>query len=176
MLIVCVGATSLSAGGFAWSGRRHDEDGVGPTHGQTAEDLFEAVYRTVSIGEQVALGVQCRLTVAVPDDASTIMTGTAEAGLDHLANVLTQMGTWRPWTTATTALATWKATTSILLFEAASEPEYAVPALFTRMRTPDEARMGIDPGPVVNLAAEAALRAHLVIDPGEVSEPPLIVG
>jgi hypothetical protein len=92
--------------------------------------------------------------------------------------VLGQLGTWRPWTTVSTSLARWKANTSILVWEAVpaeGSGEVAVgtaaDSFFGQLQTATEPGTEPAAGAVVNLAAAAARRAGLFVEPAELAQP-----
>src|SRR5580704_19642562 len=161
-----------SMGSLGWAGRRHDDDRPDASSGATSAELFDAVFNALHDGEQVALGFDCPLTLAVaPDQASVATEADADAlvnqaepaatrpGITELGHLLGELGTWRPWTTVSTSLSRWKANTSILVWE-------AVPAEGSGPVTASAAA-----GTVVNLAAATARRAGLFVDPSELARP-----
>jgi hypothetical protein len=164
-----------------WAGRRHDDDRPDATSGATAAELFDAVFHALHDGEQVALGLDCPLTVpaAADHDPATASAGPGEgAGLADLGYLLGELGTWRPWTTVSTSLARWKANTSILVWQAVPAPgQGAVPAsaaadsFFRQLPAVAGQPPEKTAAPLVNLAAAAARRAGLFVDPSELAEP-----
>ena len=205
-----------SDGRVRWAGRRHDDDRPDASSGVSPAELFDAVFHALHDGEQVALGLDCALTMPVapapaapapagpgPDagtdvgtdaDADALVTlaepAASRPGLAELGYLLGELGTWRPWTTVSTSLTRWKANTSILVWQAVPAPgEDAVtasaaadsffrqlPAASAQRTKPageageaDEADEA--DGTLVNLAAAAARRAGLFVDPAELARP-----
>lgn len=164
-----------------WAGRRHDDDRPDAASGATPAGLFDAVFHALHDGEQVALGLDCPLTVPAPadHDPARAPAGPGEdAGLADLGYLLGELGTWRPWTTVSTSLARWKATTSILVWQAVPAPgQGAVPAsaaadsFFRQFPAVAGQPPEKTAAPLVNLAAAAARRAGLFVDPSELAEP-----
>jgi len=167
-------------GRVRWAGRRHDDDRPDATAGASPAELFDAVFHALHDGEQVALGLDCALTLpAAPDQASAGDLAEAAAnqpGLAELGYLLGELGNWRPWTTVSTSLARWKANTSILVWQAVPAPgagpvtaTAATDSFFRQLpaaQKADEAN-----GTVVNLAAATARRAGLFVDPSELAQP-----
>jgi hypothetical protein len=176
MLVIAV--ETVPGGRARWAGRRHDDDRPDAASGATSAGLFDAVFRALHDGEQVALGFDCPLTT--PSGAG--QDAGASAGLAELGHLLGELGTWRPWTTVSTSLARWKANTSILVWEAVPAPGTGpVPATaatdsFFR-QFPGASARGTEEdgteadGTVVNLAATTARRAGLFVDPSELAQP-----
>ena len=166
-----------------WAGRRHDDDRPDATSGASPAELFDAVFHALHDGEQVALGLDCPLTVPAPADhdpaAAADGAGPGEgAGLADLGYLLGELGNWRPWTTVSTSLARWKANTSILVWQAVPAPgEGTVPAsaaadsFFRQLPAVAGRAEEKTAGPLVNLAAATARRAGLFVDPSELAEP-----
>ena len=199
MLVIAM--ESGSPGHMRWAGRRHDDDRPDASSGSGSGELFEAIFVALHDGEQVALGVDRPLTeplgqghdaTAAGPASDDTLARLAEAaadrpGLAELAHLLGELGTWRPWTTISTSLARWKANTSILLWQAvpaAGSAEVAAPAaadsFFRQLHSAGsraEATSGAEvaAGPVVNLAAAAARRAGLFVDPAELARPPVSI-
>lgn len=171
MLVITV--ETAPDGRVRWAGRRHDDDRPDATAGASSAELFDAVFHALHDGEQVALGFDCPLTTPADDDADTT------AGLTELSQLLGELGTWRPWTTVSTSLARWKANTSILVWQAvpasgasAVTATAATDSFFRHYPTArGEANGTGDDRPVVNLAAAAARRAGLFVDPSELARP-----
>jgi hypothetical protein len=181
-----------------WAGRRHDDDRPDATSGTSPAELFDAVFHALHDGEQVALGLDCPLTVPAPADHDPAAADHDPAAADHdpaaaadgpaggpgegagladLGYLLGELGNWRPWTTVSTSLARWKANTSILVWQAVPAPgEGAVPAsaaadsFFRQLPAAGHAEEK-RAGPLVNLAAATARRAGLFVDPSELAEP-----
>jgi hypothetical protein len=202
MLVIAMETGSLPGGRARWAGRRHDDDRPDASSGSSSAELFDAVFHALHDGEQVALGFDCALTMAVSPDQA-LGSAPADAGADTLAelaasrpglaelgHLLGELGTWRPWTTVSTSLARWKANTSILVWQAVPAPGAsavtasaaadsffrqlpAAPARGTEPPAGTEAAAGTEPaaGTVVNLAAAAARRAGLFVDPAELGRP-----
>jgi hypothetical protein len=175
-----------------WAGRRHDDDRPDASSGATSAELFDAVFHALHDGEQVALGFDCPLTLAVAPDQGAVATeadadalviraepAAARPGITELGHLLGELGTWRPWTTVSTSLSRWKANTSILVWEAVpaegSGPVTASAAADSFFR---QLQTAAEPGPevaaagtVVNLAAATARRAGLFVDASELGRP-----
>jgi hypothetical protein len=197
MLVITMETGSLPDGRTRWAGRRHDDDRPDATSGVSSAELFDAVFHALHDGEQVALGFDCALTMPVspdrgrasaPIDADALVTlaepAASQPGLAELGDLLGELGTWRPWTTVSTSLARWKANTSILVWQAVPGPGEdavtsgaAADSFFRQL--PAASRGEADPadgtqpadGAVVNLAAAAARRAGLFVDPAELARP-----
>src|SRR5260370_36741530 len=126
MLVIAMETGSLPGGRVRWAGRRHDDDRPDASSGVSPAELFDAVFHALHDGEQVALGLDCALTmpVARDQDPATVLAESAASrpGLAELAYLLGELGTWRPWTTVSTSLVRWKANTSILSLLAVSAP------------------------------------------------------
>jgi len=147
----------------------------------------------------VALGFDCPLTMPVSSeqdpgsapadaDADALVTlaepASSRPGLAELGYLLSELGTWRPWTTVSTSLARWKANTSILVWQAVPAPGASavtasaaaasffrqLPAVTSRANEPAAATKPAA-ATVVNLAAAAARRAGLFVDPSELAQP-----
>jgi hypothetical protein len=190
-----LGGSARSGGsvGFGgWAGRRHDDDRPDASSGATSAELFDAVFHALHDGEQVALGFDCPLTLAVaPDQGAVATEADADAlvnradpaatrpGITELGHVLGELGTWRPWTTVSTSLSRWKANTSILVWEAVpadgSGPvtaSAAADSFFRQLKTAAERGPEVAAaGTVVNLAAATARRAGLFVDASELGRP-----
>ena len=197
MLVITMETGSLPGGRTRWAGRRHDDDRPDATAGVSSAELFDAVFHALHDGEQVALGFDCALTMPVPPDqgrasaptdADALVTlaepAASQPGLAELGDLLGELGMWRPWTTVSTSLARWKANTSILVWQAVPAPGAttvtagaAADSFFRQL--PTASRGEADPadgaqpadGAVVNLAAAAARRAGLFVDPAELARP-----
>jgi hypothetical protein len=188
MLVIAMETGSLPDGRTRWAGRRHDDDRPDASSGSSSAELFDAVFHALHDGEQVALGFDCALTMAVsPDQTPGSAPADADAlaelaasrpGLAELGHLLGELGTWRPWTTVSTSLARWKANTSILVWQAVPAPgtsavtaSAAADSFFRQF--PAASARGTEPaaGTVVNLAAAAARRAGLFVDPAELGRP-----
>jgi hypothetical protein len=167
-------------GRVRWAGRRHDDDRPGASSGDTPAELFDAVFHALHDGEQVALGLDCALTMPQDQDQDQdqdLASAASRPGLAELGYVLGELGNWRPWTTVSTSLTRWKANTSILVWQAVPAPganavtaSAAVDSFFHQFpaatKEAEEAN-----GTVVNLAAAAARRAGLFVDPSELARP-----
>ena len=208
MLVIAAETGSLPGGQLRWAGRRHDDDRPDASSGTSPTGLFDAVFAALHDGEQVAIGFGCPLTLpadpGAADDAATLLTlaapTAARPGIAELGRLLTDLGTWRPWTTVSTSLPRWRANTSVLVWQAvpadglgpvapvsavdsffrrltAAGPPVARPAaanrrpLASRPETEDE----FTTGPGVNLAAAAARRAGLFVAEDELPRQPLSV-
>jgi hypothetical protein len=171
-----------------WAGRRHDDDRPDATSGASPAELFDAVFHALHDGEQVALGLDCPLTVPVPPDHDPAAPDhdpaapSESAALADLGYLLGELGMWRPWTTVSTSLARWKANTSILVWQAVPAPgEGTVPAsaaadsFFRQLPAATSQAQDNPEGPLVNLAAAAARRSGLFVDPSELAEPPVSI-
>src|SRR5271154_6080948 len=186
MLVITMETGSLPGGRTRWAGRRHDDDRPDASSGVSPSELFDAVFHALHDGEQVALGFDCALTIPVPphqDPATVPVTAPAELGY-----LLGELGNWRPWTTISTSLARWKANTSILVWQAVpalgANAVTASAAADSFFRELSAASRAAEPGAeaepvpeaepagtVVNLAAAAARRAGLFVDPSELAQP-----
>jgi hypothetical protein len=200
-----------SDGRVRWAGRRHDDDRPDASSGVSPAELFDAVFHALHDGEQVALGLDCALTLPVAQDQAQDQaqaqgrdrdrdrdpaSAASRPGLAELGYLLGELGTWRPWTTVSTSLTRWKANTSILVWQAVPAPgEDAVTAsaaadsFFRQLRAASAQRTepggegdeggeageggegGEGNGTLVNLAAAAARRAGLFVDPSELTRP-----
>jgi hypothetical protein len=167
-------------GHVRWAGRRHDDDRPDASSGVSPSELFDAVFHALHDGEQVALGFDCALTMPVLPDQDPVTALAASAasrpGLAELGYLLGELGNWRPWTTVSTSLARWKANTSILVWQAVPAPganavtaSAAADSFFRQF--PATGRATDPAGTVVNLAAAAARRAGLFVDPSELAQP-----
>ena len=83
MLVITMETGSLPGGRTRWAGRRHDDDRPDASSGTSSAELFDAVFHALHDGEQVALGFDCALTMAVPPDS-----GRASAPADADALVM----------------------------------------------------------------------------------------
>jgi hypothetical protein len=191
VLVIAVETRSRPGGHMRWAGRRHDDDRPDASSGTSSAELFDAVFRALHDGEQVALGFDCPLTSPVPPDQEAAAgRGGADAlvklaeptagrrGIAELGHVLGELGMWRPWTTVSTSLSRWKANTSILVWQAvpaegSSEVPVGAAAASFFAQLQKAAEHGTEPaaGPVVNLAAAAARRAGLFVEPAELAQP-----
>jgi hypothetical protein len=169
-------------GRVRWAGRRHDDDRPDATAGASPAGLFDAVFHALHDGEQVALGLDCALTMPVPPDqdpARASADAASRPGLAELGYLLGELGNWRPWTTVSTSLARWKANTSILVWQAVAAPgagpvtaSAATDSFFRQLPAAQETDEAENPnGTVVNLAAATARRAGLFVDPSELARP-----
>src|SRR5579859_2578785 len=66
-----------------WAGRRHDDDRPDATSGASPAELFDAVFHALHDGEQVALGLDCPLTVPAPADHDPAPADHDPASADH---------------------------------------------------------------------------------------------
>jgi hypothetical protein len=130
MLVIAI-EPGPADGGMRWAGRRHDDDRPDATSGTSSGELFDAVFHALHDGEQVALGIGGPLAVPLPQDRSApggrerdqellelAEPASSEPGIAQLGQLLSELGTWRPWTTVSTSLPRWTANTSILVWEA----------------------------------------------------------
>lgn len=169
LVLVC----SPSPEDVAWCGRRHDDTARGALRGEGVPLLFDEVFRALHDGEQVAIGFPAPLSVPADEAAGP------PAVWAPLGQLLRQVGQYRPWTVVSTSMARWRATTSMLLWEAPDrEPADAVEAFYgvvaQGMRPAGQGQaepVGGPTGPVVNLAVTAARDAGLTVEVGELSEP-----
>jgi len=186
MLVIAMETGSLPGGRVRWAGRRHDDDRLDASSGVSPSELFDAVFHALHDGEQVALGLDCALTIPVaPDQDRASASDDAAAsrpGLAELGYLLGELGTWRPWTTVSTSLERWKANTSILVWQAVPVPganavtaSAAADSFFRELpaasRAAEPGGQAEPAGTVVNLAAAAARRAGLFVDPSELAQP-----
>ena len=215
MLVIAMETGSAPDGHVRWAGSRHDDDRPDASSGVSSAELFDAVFHALHDGEQVALGFDCPLTMPVSpeqepgsapagSDADALVTlaepASSRPGLAELGYLLSELGTWRPWTTVSTSLARWKANTSILVWQAVPAPgasavtASAAAASFFRQLpaatshaneavAATEPATGTEPAAatkaaaatVVNLAAAAARRAGLYVDPCELAQPAVLI-
>jgi hypothetical protein len=190
MLVIAMETGSWPDGSMRWAGRRHDDDRADATSGSSSAELFDAVFHALHDGEQVALGLDCPLTMPASADnqadagalAALAEPAVSRPGLAELGYLLAELGTWRPWTTVSTSLTWWKANTSILVWQAVPAPgsDGGVPAStaadsFFRQFPAAVSHQPEPTGTVVNLAAAAARRAGLFIDPSELAQPTLSI-
>jgi hypothetical protein len=187
MLVIAMETGSLPGGRVRWAGRRHDDDGPDASSGDSPAELFDAVFHALHDGEQVTLGLDCALTMPVAPDQDPASAGrrpdqdpasaARRPGLAELGYLLGELGNWRPWTTVSTSLTQWKANTSILVWQAVPAPganavtAAAATESFFRQLTAATKEAGEANGTVVNLAAAAARRAGLFVDPSELVRP-----
>ena len=177
MLVIAV--ETVPDGHVRWAGRRHDDDRPDASSGASPSELFDAVFHALHDGEQVALGFDCALTIPVPPDQDPAESAASRPGLAELGYLLGELGNWRPWTTVSTSLARWKANTSILVWQAVPAPGAnavtacaAADSFFRELPVATKPAQEAEPaGTVVNLAAAAARRAGLFVDPSELSRP-----
>jgi hypothetical protein len=195
LLVIAVDTRSTSPDRLAWTGRRHDDDGPDPSHGTSADDLFEAVFHALHDGEQVAVGFDCSLTRPLPvgtaaDEGTVDEDGVLrlveivepEPCLDEMTRLLRELGNWRPWTRISTTLERWRATTSVLVWEALpadqsdrAPTEAAVRSFYQRLHggADDTATEGTEP--VLNLAVAVAKQAGLSVDSADLTRPLLSI-
>lgn len=183
MLVIAM-ETEFPPGGRArWAGRRHDDDRADACSGASPAKLFDAVFGALHDGEQVALGFDCPLSMPSSRDHSPAVAAAAgRPGLAELGHLLDELGMWRPWTRVSTSLARWRANTSILLWQAGPAPGLSgvtasgsVESFFRQLPAPGAKAPDEDAGTVVNLAAAAARRAGLLVDPSELSRPTVTI-
>lgn len=184
MLVIAVHGAGIADDRLPWTGRRHDDDATESTGAASAQGLFDAVFHALHDGEQVAIGFDRPLSIpAEPGDSSDVAILLARAdsvdatpALTELRRLVRELGKWRPWTIVTTSLPRWRATTSVLLWEAVAESEAAVnpldaiEAFFAVVRSGGHS----DPGaaqPTLNLAAAAAVDSEVTADPAELTGP-----
>jgi len=199
MLVIAMETGSGPDGHVRWAGSRHDDDRPDASSGVSPSCSAWKTASNSSAGEQVALGFDCPLTMPVSSeqdpgsapadaDADALVTlaepASSRPGLAELGYLLSELGTWRPWTTVSTSLARWKANTSILVWQAVPAPGASavtasaaaasffrqLPAVTSRANEPAAATKPAA-ATVVNLAAAAARRAGLFVDPSELAQP-----
>jgi hypothetical protein len=187
MLVIAVETASISPQRLPWSGRRHDDDGAESTGAATTQGLFDAVFHALHDGEQVAIGFDCPLSVPavalVATDEAAVLAAARELGagpaIDQLRRLVRELGVWRPWTIVTTSLPRWRATTSVLLWQAVPAagaeitPASAIDAFFETIRHGDQPGAGGTDGALINLAAAAALDSEVTADAAELRQPVL---
>lgn len=194
MLVLAVETSPVSSGLVVWSGRRHD-DGPELSSGSGPE-LFDVVFHALHDGEQVALGVDCPLTLGLADGERVSADGgvgewvrarLADSTQRHpamaqMTDLLGQLGMWRPWTAVSTSLARWFATRSLLVWQAAGTGSGEVPAagaavaaFFDLVGSRADRPPEHGAGGVLNLAAAAALEAGVTADRVELTVPALTV-
>jgi hypothetical protein len=189
MLVIAVETASILPERLPWTGRRHDDDGDQSTGDATPQGLFDAVFHALHDGEQVAIGFDCPLTMPAEGidptdpDAARVRAREADvgAGVQQLRHLVEELGSWRPWTIVTTSLPRWRATTSVLLWEADPEPgavgtaAAVIDAFYEMIRRGDEPGAGAADEPLINLAASAALDSEVTADAAELTRPALRV-
>jgi hypothetical protein len=181
MLVIAI--ETAPDGSVRWAGRRHDDDRPDASSGTSSAELFDAVFHALHDGEQVALGFDCPLTMPVPLGQDPVIANADAPGLAELGYLLGELGTWRPWTTVSTSLSRWRANTSILVWQAVPAPgtgtvtaTAATGSFFRQFSAPTAGPAEVDAsdgtdGSIVNLAAAAARRAGLFVDPSELARP-----
>lgn len=187
MLVI---VTATGAESARWTGRRHDDVGRGAKRGDSDATLFEAIFEALHDGEQVAVGFPAPLCAAmdatwVDVDVAIAALALQQAGspaLRHTRALLTELGRWRPWTGVSTSLPRWRATTSVLVFEAdvpadadLDELDRAVEGLFALVHARADHGAEVVSGPLINLAAAAARDAGLTTEAAELGEPVVLV-
>lgn len=188
MLVIAVHGAEIDGERLPWTGRRHDDEATESTGAPSAQGLFDAVFHALHDGEQVAIGFDCPLTTPADPGATGEAALLEQAdgfdappALAELRRLVSELGTWRPWTIVTTSLPRWRATTSVLLWEALDgsgapvPPLDAIEAFFGLVRSRAES----DPGagePTLNLAAAAAVRSEATADPAELTNPVVRIG
>jgi hypothetical protein len=195
LLVIAVDTSSLPPDRVAWTGRRHDDDGPDPSHGNSADDLFQTVFHALHDGEQVAVGFDCSLSRPLPAELAAgdgsvdesgmlrlIETVESQPCLDEMTHLLRELGNWRPWTRISTSLQRWRATTSVLVWEAIptdrsdGEPtEAAVRSFYRRLRSGADDTATERAEPVVNLAVAVARQAGLTVDSADLTRPLLSI-
>src|ERR1700726_2538223 len=88
MLVIAMETGSLPGGRVRWAGRRHDDDRLDGSSGVSPAELFDAVFHALHDGEQVALGLDCPLTMPVAADqapASANASANASVGAEASA-------------------------------------------------------------------------------------------
>jgi hypothetical protein len=197
VLVIAVDTRSSSPDQVAWTGRRHDDDGPDPSHGTSAADLFETVFHALHDGEQVAVGFDCSLTRPLPADVAGAADGSVvdpsgvlrlveavepQPCLDKMTHLLRELGNWRPWTRISTSLERWRATTSVLVWEAipadrsgGAPTEVAVRSFYQRLRSRPDDPAAERAEPVLNLAVAVAQQAGLTVDSADLTRPLLSI-
>lgn len=171
----------------------------GVSSAELFDAVFHALHdgEQVALGFDCALTMpvppdQGRASAPADADALVTLAGPAASrpGLAELGYLLSELGIWRPWTTVSTSLARWKANTSILVWQAvpaagtnAVTAGAAADSFFRQLPSASSREAhpaaGTHPadgtrpadGAVVNLAAAAACRAGLFVDPLELARP-----
>lgn len=173
MLVIAVDTTSTASDALHWVGRRHDDDAFESTGEPTARGLFDTVFAALHDGEQVSIGFDCPLTASAGvDPLDAAGDGPALAALRWL---ITEVGTWRPWTIVTTSLPRWRATTSVLVWEAGGGDAAAAVDGFYALLRADAPPVGDAADGSVNLAAAIAVASDATADEAEVRLPVLRV-
>jgi hypothetical protein len=194
VLVIAVDTRSSSPDQVAWTGRRHDDDGPDPSHGNSSDDLFETVFHALHDGEQVAVGFDCSLTRPLPADVAgdgsvdasgvlrLVETVEPEPCLDAMTHLMRELGNWRPWTRISTSLERWRATTSVLVWEAipadrsdGARSEVAVRSFYQRLRGRPDDPAAERAEPVLNLAVAVAQQAGLTVDSADLTRPLLSI-
>jgi hypothetical protein len=189
MLVIAVQTAAATAQQLSWAGRRHDDDGTESTGEPTPAGLFDAVFHALHDGEQVAIGFDCPLTAAADQldnsDPATLIAraGAVERGpgVERLRHLVTELGIWRPWTIVTTSLPRWRATTSVLVWEAVPapgakvSPQAAIDAFYAMLGSGAQATADGATTAVLNLAAAAAVESGATADAAELTAPVLRV-
>jgi hypothetical protein len=184
VLVIAVDTTSSTADELRWTARRHDDDGPESTGEQTAQGLFDGVFHALHDGEQVSIGFDCPLTAPAdgvdPKDATAVLAvaDAGGAGLAALRWLIDELGKWRPWTIVTTSLARWRATTSVLVWEAGADgspvdSEAAIDGFYAVLRA--DAATADTEGGRLNLAAAIAVASEATADAAELTQPVLRV-
>ncbi len=186
MLVIVVHTAGISAEHLVWAGRRHDDDGTESTGAQSAGGLFDAVFHALHDGEQVAIGFDCPLVVALDGVDPTTPTVAVERarsvdagpGVEQLRRLVDQLGQWRPWTIVTTSLLRWRATTSVLLWEVSMTTSVAsvaaaIDAFYVMVQGTDQPGFEDAHRSLINLAAVAAVDSEVTTDPAEATRPVL---
>jgi hypothetical protein len=184
MLVIAVHGAEIDGDRLPWTGRRHDDDATESTGTASAQGLFEAVFHALHDGEQVAIGFDCPLSIpGEPGESSDVASLLARAesvdatpALTELRRLVRELGMWRPWTIVTTSLPRWRATTSVLMWEAVAEsdaavtPLDAIEAFFAVLQSGGQSDDDAAP-PTLNLAAAAAVSSEVTADPAELTGP-----
>src|SRR5260370_18312013 len=87
MVVIAMETGSLPGGGVCWAGRRHDDGRPDASSGVSPAELFDAVFHALHDGEQVALGLDCALTMpaASEQDPASAPAGASADALVTLA-------------------------------------------------------------------------------------------
>jgi hypothetical protein len=178
VLVIAVESRRITSSELPWLARRHDDDEFESTGEQTAQGLFDAVFHALHDGEQVSIGFDCALTAAGagidPQDPAAVLAAAGDSpGVGALRWLIDELGTWRPWTIVTTSLARWRATTSVLVWEAETSGAAALDGFYAVLRA--DAPSSAGDSAVLNVAAAIAVASEATADTAELTQPVLRV-